>query len=258
MNGFLAFLGKEAMEIRRTWRLWVLPGLLLFFGATSAAVAELTPALVKSATSDQPGVVIHIPEPVPLDAYQQWTDSLSQIVLIALVIASADMIAGERRSGTVILVVTKPISRAAFVLVKVTAQAALVGAATVIGTAACWLGTRLVFGTAPVDVLVEAVALWLLVALLLIGAMALLSVVVPAQAGAAGAGIAVYAALALLPRWGPAKAASPAGLYPAINDLLHGHHDALTWPVMTGLIVTALCILAAIELFDRQELSHSG
>ena len=32
MTGFTAFLWKEFVEIRRTWRIWVIPGMLVFFG----------------------------------------------------------------------------------------------------------------------------------------------------------------------------------------------------------------------------------
>ena len=56
MIGLGAFLGKELTEIRRTWRLWVIPGMLLFFGVTSPIIAALTPALVQSMAASQPGV----------------------------------------------------------------------------------------------------------------------------------------------------------------------------------------------------------
>ena len=43
MSGFAAFAGKEAREILRTWRIWVLPGILLFFALTGPVLAKLTP-----------------------------------------------------------------------------------------------------------------------------------------------------------------------------------------------------------------------
>jgi hypothetical protein len=39
MTGFGAFLRKELIEIRRTWRLWVIPGMLVFLGVTSPIIA---------------------------------------------------------------------------------------------------------------------------------------------------------------------------------------------------------------------------
>ena len=45
MSGFGAFLAKELTEIRRTWRIWVVPGIVIFMGLTSPVLAKLTPAL---------------------------------------------------------------------------------------------------------------------------------------------------------------------------------------------------------------------
>lgn len=257
MSGFLALVRKEGLEIRRTWRLWVLPGLLIFFGVTSAIIADATPALIRSAASDQPGVVINLPAPVALDAYLQWVKSLQQIVLIALIIASADLIAGEKRGGTVILVVTKPISRTAFILAKVTAQLALLFTAAVAGTLTCWLGTRVIFGTAPVGVLLTATAIWFAGACGITGVMALVSVEMRATAGAAGIGIALYAALALAAAWGPARAHSPAGIADAVNQALHGRQSGLLWPVITSILLGGACLALAIARFRRQELAHA-
>lgn len=255
MTGFAALLEKERMEIRRTWRIWVLPGILFFFGLTSPILAEIAPALVESLASDQPGTVIQLPEPVPLDAYGQLAKSLSQIVLIALVIATADIVAGELRSGTAVLVLSKPVSRAAFVLAKVCAQAGLLVMATVAAAAVCWVGTRALFGEAPPGELIAATALWLLLAGLVIAATTLLSVLVRTQAGAAGIGIALYALLALLAQWGPARRLSPAGLFEAVTNAAAGKPVDALWPAVTAAAMAAACVAAAIGVFRRQELS---
>ncbi len=43
MSSFRAFLGKELREIVRTWRIWVLPGIVLFFAVTGPVIARLPP-----------------------------------------------------------------------------------------------------------------------------------------------------------------------------------------------------------------------
>ena len=68
MTGFGAFLRKELTEIRRTWRHWVVPGMLVFLGVTSPIIAAVTPALLRSMSTAQPGMVIQVPEPTALDA----------------------------------------------------------------------------------------------------------------------------------------------------------------------------------------------
>jgi len=55
MSGLWPFLRKEALEILRTWRIWVLPGVLLFMGLSSPILASLMPELMKSVAAQQPG-----------------------------------------------------------------------------------------------------------------------------------------------------------------------------------------------------------
>ena len=43
-DGFDSFVRKEATEIFRTWRIWVLPGIALFFALSGPALAKLDPA----------------------------------------------------------------------------------------------------------------------------------------------------------------------------------------------------------------------
>ncbi len=56
MSGaFSTFLDKERRETFRTWRLWVLPGILLFLALSSPVLTKLTPELLKATANSQPG-----------------------------------------------------------------------------------------------------------------------------------------------------------------------------------------------------------
>ena len=254
MTGFRAFLGKEMTEIVRTWRLWVIPGMLVFFGLTSPIIAALTPALVASMASSQPGVVIKLPPPTSFDAYAQFIKNLDQFVLIAIVISGAGVVSGERSSGTAILALTKPLSRGAFVGAKIVAQQLLLVVATVLGTAVCLAMTAVVFDMARTDRLVMAVAFWLLYATLLVVVMTLFSSAFRSRGAAAGAGLAFYFLVLLLSAWGPAARYGFVGLVPAIRDALMGEPLSAGWPVATGAIAVAIGVFASVKIFERQEL----
>ena len=60
-GAFGTFLGKERRETVKTWRLWVLPGILVFLGLTSPVLTKLTPELLKATANSQPGVIIQVP-----------------------------------------------------------------------------------------------------------------------------------------------------------------------------------------------------
>jgi ABC-2 type transport system permease protein len=255
VNGFLAFLAKDLTEIRRTWRIWVLPGILLVVAASSPILARLTPRLLESIASSQPGTVLVLPEPVATDAYVQFIKSLNQLVLIALIIVTAGAISSERRQGTAVLVLSKPVSRMAFILAKLLAQLALLVTATFCAAVVCWATTYAIFGTAPLGALWRATALWLLTALLFVAIVTLCSIVVVAQAGAAGLGLGVYLALSILASWGPTRDHSPAGLLNAASDSAASANTHVLFPALSATLLAALCVAAASALFERQELT---
>lgn len=253
MTGFRAFLGKELREIVRTWRIWVLPGLMLFFAITSPIAALVTPSLLESFASSQPGVVIKLPDPTALDAYRQFLKTLDQLFLLALIVTSAGAVAAERRSGTAVLVLTKPVSRRGFITAKIAAQQLLLVVTAIIGAFLCLALTTALFPSSMEPRFLVAVVVWLAYALLVIVVMALFSAVLPTQ-GAAGAGLAFYFLSLLLGLWPAANRFTFIGLTSAGQRILAGAEVALAWPLVTaGLAAVGFGLLAAWQ-FERAEL----
>jgi ABC-2 type transport system permease protein len=254
MTGFGAFMRKEITEIRRTWRLWVIPGMLIFFGVTSPLIAAIAPALVKSMAASQPGVVIQLPAPTVFDAYAQFIKNLDQFVLIAIVITGAGVVSGERSSGTAILALTKPLSRGAFVVAKMLSQVVLLVAATALGTVVCLGMTAVVFDGATGARLVTAVALWLAYASLLVVVMTLFSAAFRSRGAAAGAGLGFYFLTLLLSSWGPAARYGYAGMLPAMRDALMGDALSAGWPLASAVTLMLVGAVAAVKIFEHQEI----
>jgi ABC-2 type transport system permease protein len=244
MTGFGAFMRKEITEIRRTWRLWVIPGMLIFFGVTSPLIAAIA----------QPGVVIQLPAPTVFDAYAQFIKNLDQFVLIAIVITGAGVVSGERSSGTAILALTKPLSRGAFVVAKMLSQVVLLVAATALGTVVCLGMTAVVFDGATGARLVTAVALWLAYASLLVVVMTLFSAAFRSRGAAAGAGLGFYFLTLLLSSWGPAARYGYAGMLPAMRDALMGDALSAGWPLASAVTLMLVGAVAAVRIFERQEI----
>ncbi|TLM78309.1 MAG: ABC transporter permease, partial [Actinobacteria bacterium] len=168
MKAFAAFLRKELFEIVRTWRIWVLPGIVLFVALTGPPLARLTPQILAAVMPASSGVRIELPTPTYLDAYAQWVRNLTQMVTFALVIMWGGLVSGERRSGTAVLVLTKPLSRTAFILGKALSAAALLVATTCVGAAVTWGMTAAVFRDAPLGRLLAITGPWLAYAIFLL------------------------------------------------------------------------------------------
>jgi ABC-2 type transport system permease protein len=254
VSGFRIFLRKEFAEIVRTWRIWVLPLILIGFGVSSPIVASLTPALVDSIAGSQPGVVIQIPEPTTTDAYLQFLNDYSQIVLIAIIIATAGVVSSEKRSGTAVLVLTKPVSRDAFLGAKAVSNTVLVAGATLIGWGMCVLGTAMLFGLENLDLFARATGAWLVLAMMFVAVMLLFSVLFRSQGGAAGMGLLVYVVLIAFSGWGPARDNTVAGLFTGGVRLVGGEDPSLALPVATAVAIAIACFVGAAFVFRRQEL----
>jgi ABC-2 type transport system permease protein len=252
MTGFRAFLAKDLREIVRTWRIWVLPGFLLFAAVTGPPMARYTKELLDSLGG---GVMTGlVPDPTWVDSYAQWTKNLGQLVLIALIISLGSSISGERRTGTAAMVLTKPVSRAGFVLSKFLSTAVLVVGATLAGMLVTFAITLAFFPDAPIGPLLAATAAWLLFALLLVAVVLAGSAAVDSGAGAAGIGLGFFMVLALAGLWGPAVRWSPAGMVNAPVALGAQADVAILGPALTTAALTAVALLVAVKVFERREL----
>lgn len=254
MNGYLVFARKEALEIVRTWRIWVLPSIILFFALTGPPLARFTPELINALAGDQLGQ-FQIPPPTFVDAYGQWIKNLSQIVLFALIIIYGGLVSSEIRSGTAVFVLTKPVSRTAFIIIKALIHAAFLVVILAAGTLITWGMTAAVFGEAPASTLWWSTLLWLVFGILFAALMTALSVLIPSQAGAAGAGLGAYVLLSVGAIWKPLSTYSPAGLTGQATALAAGTEiPSPTWTVTTSILLSVALIWLAAILFRRKEL----
>lgn len=255
MSGFAAFVRKETTEILRTWRIWVLPGMLLMFAVTGPFLARYTPEIIGAVGGSQAAALLKaIPKPTYLDSYAQWAKNLTQIVLFAVIIIYGGLISSERKSGTAVLVLTKPVSRTAFVVAKALVHSIFLALAVVLGTLVTWGGTALVFGTAAGGPLWSSAMSWLAFGVLFISIMTLLSALLGSQAGAAGIGLGVFAIISVAGLWEPLTKYSPAGLANAPMVLAAGGESAILWPMVTSLVVSCVLVASAAWAFKTKEL----
>jgi ABC-2 type transport system permease protein len=241
MLGFSVFLGKEFSELFSSWRAWALPIVIVVLAALSPVIAKLQP-------------MYGMPVASTVDAYLQFSSNMIQVVLMVVMISVAGMVSAELRSGTAILMLTKPLSRVSFVLAKVAMKTALVVVSGSAGILVCWASARIFFANVLVAQLAGAVGIWMVLAVMVVALMSLLSVLLNSQAGAAGAGFGIYVLLALFSGWEPAAKYSPVGLMTAGGELLAGGSVSLVWPVATALAIAVSAALMAAVLFRRQEI----
>ncbi len=195
MTGYRELLEKEVIEAWRTNRIVLVGALYVVLGIASPVIIRYLPELL--------GLLGPVDEELGFgelglpDALDLLVRNVVQFGSIAAVLLAMGSVAGERERGTLRLVLTRPVSRTAFLAAKFVAIAMVLGLATGLGVLATYLYSTLLYG--PTDVLGWAqVALLLLLAVLVPAAITFLgSVVTGSTVGAAALGVAGLVVLSL-------------------------------------------------------------
>lgn len=116
MRDIVIFTKKEWLEAWRTKKLLLILTVFVFFGILSPLIAILTPEILKSSLGD--GVQISLPEPTSVDSWVQFYKNLTQIGIYLLAIFFSSSVSGEVKSGSLINLVTKGLSRSAIITSK--------------------------------------------------------------------------------------------------------------------------------------------
>jgi ABC-2 type transport system permease protein len=247
---------KELLESWRTYRLPVVAGLFLLVGLTAPLLAKFLPEIIKAAAGDQlPS--IPLPTPVAADAVTQTWKNLAQFGAFAAIILAMGAVSTERDRGTAAFVLSKTVSRGAFIAAKVAAIGAILAMCTALAVAVAWIYAAILFEPLPVAGWIAlAVLAWLglaaWAALTFLG-----STVTGSTAAGAGIGFGALVLLSIASAIPNVGRFLPGGLAAPAIALASGVRvdagDVVTPVVATaGLIVVA--IGAAGWSFGRQEL----
>lgn len=115
---FPTLLFKELREQSRTFRLWILGGVLLVSGMLSPLLAKYTPLILNSIPGIPPEMVAFIPEPTIFDSFVQYLKNSSQFGLLIIIILTMGVVAQEIERGTAAMLMTQPIKRSGVILAK--------------------------------------------------------------------------------------------------------------------------------------------
>lgn len=268
MNAMLPLLRLRAREIVRTWRIWVLPVVLLFLAASGPVITRFTNEILAGALGGGEVGALSLPEPTAADAAARWITDLSQLAVFVVVIMAAGAINTEVRSGVASLLLVKPASRSAYVVSHAAVLVGFVAVAAFVGALVSWGVTWVVFDSAgeaggggagggDLGAVLGATGLWVALATVLITVSLLASATFDAMATAAGIGVGTFFLLALAGVAPRLAEFTPAGLLPAAAAVAAGtppEAAALWWPVGSGLSVSVLLVAVAVAVFRRREL----
>lgn len=252
MSGYLAFLKKEFAENVKNYRFLILLAVFLVFSIMSAFLAKFTPEILSALTPDMEMTA----EPSALDAWKQFFKNISGVGFSAFIILFGSCLSHEYSKGTLVLMVTRGLSRKAVILAKYTAAAALMTISYWIGYAAAYGYTSFLWGDSSLsNVPLAAAALWLAGFLYL--SILMLGCVIFRQAFTSilftGG---VVALISLLGAIKPLAKFTPFLLTSKNVDLISGEAVPAEFmiPALLTVVLSVFGLLTAIRLFNKKQL----
>ena len=252
MSGYIAFVKKEFTENMKNYRFLILFAVFLIFGIMSAFLAKFTPEILSALAADMEMTS----EPVALDAWKQFYKNISGVGFSAFIILFGSCMSNEYSKRTLILMVTKGLSRKAVILAKYTVAVALMTISYWISYVATYGYTALLWNdTSLSHVVFAAVSLWIVgflyLSILMIGCV-IFKQTFTSILFTGG----IVALISLLGMIEPIAKFSPFILTSKNVDLISGKVIPAEFviPAFVSFILSIFGLLIAIRLFNKKQL----
>lgn len=125
-------LRKEIMEAARTYKILIIPLVLLILGVSQPISYHFMPEILKS-TAMPEGTIIQIPAPPPPQIIVTVLDQYGKMGILFIILAAMGIVAKEIEMGQAAFVLTLGVRRSAYLLTKWTVLSAVVVGAVLIG-----------------------------------------------------------------------------------------------------------------------------
>jgi ABC-2 type transport system permease protein len=256
MTGYREMVAKELLEAWRTYRLIVLALLFLALGVTAPIVTRLLPDIIRTFGGSQV-FEVDIPTPGIADVVEQLLKNTIQFGALAAILLTMGTVATERERGTAAFVLSKPVTRSAFLWAKFVAIAVQFAIAVALATAGAYLYTIVLFHRPSALAWIELGAVVWLSTMVYVSITFLGSTIAKSSLGAAGIGflgLIVLSVLSIVPNfsiWLPAGLSGVAQAL-ALREDSPDLDPVLTITVSIGIIVVAVSL--AWLRFRRAEL----
>lgn len=252
MTGFGVLVRKELAEQWRTMRMPVALAVFACLGIASPVLARYTRELVDALGAGQ--VSGMIPPPTIADSYAQFVKNTSQLGVALAIIFAMGAVAAELERGTLAFIISKRVSRTAFVMAKWVALTATATAGVVTAAALTATYTAVLFAMPPPGFLVVVGAV-LVQMLVFVSVTLAASTVTRSTVAAAGIGfgaLLILAGLSLVPRFGDY---TPGGMTAKALDWLNtGSASGLLVSVLVQVALIAASMAVAALALRRQDL----
>jgi ABC-2 type transport system permease protein len=257
---------KEIFQAWRTKRMLVVWAVFLIFGLGSPLLAKFTPEMLNMIEGAEQFADL-IPVPSAADAMAQYIKNITQFGFLLAVILGMGMVVGEKERGVAAMILSKPMSRGAFIASKLVAQVGVYLVAFVLSAVGAYYYTWILFGVPALGNFALMNLLLLLWMLPFVGLSLVGSTLGKSTAAAGGIGLGLCVALMLagtLPQYGTLLPGALISWATLAGQLSAGVSQTLSADgLFTGaqggaaasaLAVTLMALIFSVGIFEQQEL----
>jgi len=257
MSELMVLIRKDLLELWRSKKILILTFVFLFVAVASPIFAKLTPMLLKSIPIT-PGLSINLPDPTYMDAVDQFIKNVSQIAILVLVFVVSGAVVDEKTRKNLEILLTKPVSRAKFIISKFVSYLAAISGAFVVSSAIFYYYTVTTFNTFSLSNFSLMAANTLIYVLMISAITILASTITKNSVSAAGLGFLSYILFGSIFGFIEQIAKySPNYIFGNYKNLLtNGWNSNFTAPTILIVIVIVISVLSAVALFQKQEIER--
>jgi ABC-2 type transport system permease protein len=248
-------LWKELTEQWRSSRLLITVAVLGASGILGPLSAKYLPVVLAHMADVPEGLAEIMPEPDAGMAVMEYADNVVQLGVVLAILLPMAAVVAEKAAGTAEITLSKPVSRAAFLLAKFVGCALSFTVGLSVAALAGYYYTGVLFRWLPIASFMAANALILLYLLVIVGFTLLASTVARSQLAAAGMAVGVLVLLGLLGGLPPLRGWLPAAMLDWARGLALSLPTDPGWRALAvSVTLVTASLLAAWLVFRRQEL----
>lgn len=244
---------KEFKEYLRTPKGLILLILFLFFAISSPALAKYMNEILAAVAGD---IQISFPDPTLQDAWIQFYKNMNSICIIVYLIVMTGTVSQEKNKGSILLVLTKKITRLQLLLSKFIVGSVVFTILFFASSLLSGLYTQTLFGAFSYDGLVQSLILTWLMGLFFTALALFVSVVGKTPTTSALLGFFGFAVLQVLNISMDLAMFNPAGASSIVNGIITGSVEIIElWlPMLSAIIATIGLVFCSYMIFKRQEI----
>ncbi|MCD8510300.1 MAG: ABC transporter permease [Bacillus sp. (in: Bacteria)] len=258
MEQWFVLFKKEFVESIRNFKwLWI-PIVFVLLGITQPVTSYYLPDIIKNFGGLPEGAVMEFPLPTGAQVLAETLGQFNQIGILVLVLAFMGTVAGERTSGTNIMILVKPVSYISYITAKWVHISLLAVSSFVLGFLLALYYTHLLIETVPFSQVIQGIFIYILWLLFVITLVVFFSTIIKSSGVVAFLTLGITITLSIvgsivpnIMRWSPTMLTSHS--YSFFQTGSGG--EALFLSIICTVLLIIVMLATAIYVFRNKEMA---